>query len=75
MSENSYIEILQNSEDLVFARIPSRRFPNTKHNVFYNKVDKIAVCDCEGWFNNKKCWHVEALILLVDSLADSVKLK
>jgi hypothetical protein len=67
------IEILQNA-DLVFARVQSRRFPHKKYNVFYNKVDKVASCECDGWFNSAaktedgqgKCWHVDLLIQRVE---------
>jgi hypothetical protein len=59
---SSEIEVLQDG-DLVFARVPSERFPWTKHNVFYNKIDKIASCDCEGFFKHRHCWHTKALLI------------
>lgn len=67
------VEFLQNT-DLVFARVQSRRFPRKQYNVFYNKVDKVASCECDGWFNSAaksesgqgKCWHVDLVIQRVD---------
>jgi hypothetical protein len=58
MSEQ--IDILQDG-DLVFARLDSRRYPGHLHNLFYSRLENIGSCDCEGWFNNQKCWHMTAL--------------
>jgi hypothetical protein len=55
------VEILQDG-DLVFARVKSKRYSNIWHNVFYNKIDKVGSCDCEGFFNNRKCWHFTAVL-------------
>lgn len=58
--QSDSIEVLQDG-DLVFARVASKRFPNRKYNVFYNRTDGRASCECDGYFNHEKCWHVMAL--------------
>lgn len=68
------VDILQDG-DLVFARISSKRFPWRKYNVFYNKIDDIAACECDGWFNSAakgkgKCWHVTLLKKVLAILHD-----
>jgi len=61
------IEVLQEG-DLIFARVPSKRYSNIWHNVFYNKIDRISSCDCEGHFYNGKCHHVDELLAYLDSI-------
>ena len=61
-SQSDLVEILQDSGGLVFARVKSKSHPeDLPHNLFYSREANVGSCDCLGWFNNQKCWHMTVL--------------
>jgi hypothetical protein len=60
MSED--VTILFNDGTLVFATAPSKEDSTVTHNIFYNIEENVGSCNCKGWFNGGKCWHVTRLL-------------